>query len=149
MTVMETLRADYLAARKARDTLKINLLSTLVGEATSIGKNSGQRETTDAEALSLIGKYVKRTEDTIVVLASQDTPKSVENARILSEELALLKAYLPSLMTNDELAEAVKAIITETPDANMGSVMATLKANFPGKYDAKPASGLVKEALSK
>lgn len=149
MTIMETLRADYLAARKARATVKINLLSTLTGEATAIGKDHGDRPTTDAEALGLIAKYVKRTEDTIAILDTQDTPKAAETKRILAEEVAILKAYLPTMMTSDALAEEIRKIIAEAPAAKMGDIMAILKAKFPGKYDARAASGIVKEALSK
>ena len=39
--LMDKLRADFLAARKARQDVRIALLTALVGEAAMIGKNNG------------------------------------------------------------------------------------------------------------
>ena len=49
MTLFSQIKADQLAARKAKDGLKATLLTTLIGELTAIGKNDGNREVTDAE----------------------------------------------------------------------------------------------------
>ena len=148
MTVMDKLRTDYLTARKAHNTLAINLLSTLVGEATAIGKDKAQRETTDDEALALIKRYVDRTKETHALVAAQDNVAACEKARVLLAEITILEAYLPTMLTGDELAAAIKSIIAETPGANMGSVMTALKAQYTGKYDGKDASILVKQALA-
>jgi uncharacterized protein len=56
MSMMDKLRADLLTARKERSDMT-GLLTALVGEAAMIGKNNGNRETTDEEVLRIVKKF--------------------------------------------------------------------------------------------
>lgn len=137
MTMMERIRADQLQARKAKDEIATGLLTALVGEATMVGKNAGNRETTDDEVLAMVQKFVKN---------ARETQKLAPSDKIATE-IKMLEGYLPQQMTADELREVVVALRTENPAANMGVVMKHLKDNFGGRYDGKVASQVVKDTL--
>ncbi len=67
------------------------------------------------------------------------------------EEIAVISAYLPKQMSDDEVNAAIAAIVTETGAAgmkDMGKVIAALKAKYAGQMDFGKASGLVKAALT-
>ena len=67
------------------------------------------------------------------------------------EEIAVISAYLPKQMSDDEVNAAIAAIVKETGAAgmkDMGKVIAALKAKYAGQMDFGKASGLVKAALT-
>jgi uncharacterized protein YqeY len=67
------------------------------------------------------------------------------------EEIAIISAYLPKQMSEDEMKAAISAAITETAAAgmkDMGKVIGVLRAKFAGQMDFGKASGLVKAALT-
>jgi hypothetical protein len=67
------------------------------------------------------------------------------------EEIAVISAYLPRQMSEDDVKAAVASAIAESGAAgmkDMGKVIAVLKAKYAGKMDFGKASGLVKAALT-
>lgn len=148
MSLLQQIKNDQLTARKNREAIKASLLTTLIGEAANIGKNDGNRETTDAEVVAVVKKFVKGL-DEIITVAITYTDKDKAEQSIA--EKAILQVYLPKQMTEAELSVAIADIKTEVGATNpkdMGKVMAALKAKFEGQYDGKQASVLIKAALS-
>ena len=67
------------------------------------------------------------------------------------EEIAIITAYLPKQMSDDEMKSAIAAAIAETGAAgmkDMGKVIGALKAKYAGQMDFAKASGLVKSQLA-
>lgn len=146
MSLIKTIQKDYLAARYAKDTLKSNLLSTLLGEAQAIGKDAGNRDATDAETVAVIKKFIKNAEITSqAALASIQTNKmaSIQNA---ANEIKILTTYLPQQLSEED----VKLIIARRANEgdNMGQVMNHFKENYAGQYDGKMVSTYAKVMLS-
>ena len=56
--LLNKIKADQLAARKAKDGLATALLTTLIGDAEMVGKNAG-RLVTDEEVVAVIKKFIK------------------------------------------------------------------------------------------
>jgi len=143
MTLIEQIKADQLAARKAYDALKANLLTTLLGEAIAIGKNAGNRETTDLEVLAIVKKFI----DNLDFVIDKTGKDSVSGSRALDEKNILL-AYVPTQMTESELRDDISAYIsTAVQPVTMGNIMGFLKQNRAGLYDGKMASKLANELL--
>jgi uncharacterized protein YqeY len=146
MTLIEQIKADQLAARKAYDSLKANLLTTLLGEAIAIGKNAGNRETTDLEVLAIVKKFI----DNLDFVIDKTGKDSVSGSRALDEKNILL-AYVPTQMTESELREYIEFYIEAAKQCGatvtMGNIMGFLKLNRAGLYDGKMASKLANELL--
>ncbi len=67
------------------------------------------------------------------------------------EEIAIIQAYLPKQMSEDEVKASIAAVIAETGAAgmkDMGKVIGALKGKYAGQMDFGKASGLVKAALA-
>jgi uncharacterized protein YqeY len=67
------------------------------------------------------------------------------------EEIAIISAYLPKQMSEDEMKAVISAAIAETGAAgmkDMGKVIGVLRAKFAGQMDFGKASGMVKAALA-
>ncbi len=143
--LLQKLKDDNLAARKQGNAVAASLLSTLYAEAAIVGKNAGNRESSDEEVTSVIRKFLKNNSEACTVI------KDEQRLSVLQQEGALLESYLPKMASEDEvrafIAECV-ATLTDKSPKGMGSVMGKLKAKFGATYDGAKASAWVKEALA-
>lgn len=144
MSLMNTIRAKQLEARKAHDIAAI-IYTVLLGEAAAIGKNDGNRETSDAEAIAVIKKFIKNNEETMQHIRA-DNPDGYHG---LANENRLLEMLLPTQLTEAELRQVVTDLKEElgAGPKDMGKIMARLKTDYEGQYDGRMASTLVKEIL--
>jgi len=140
MSLVATIRADSLVARKARDSPKATFLITLLGETEIVGKNAGNRETTDAETLAVIQKFAKNANEVLKV-------RPGDAAAVY--ELGVLQGYLPSKLTGAALGAAIDqavadAGLTEVTGKDIGMVMKALAAKHAGAYDGAEASAAIR-----
>lgn len=148
MSLLKTIQADYLAARYAKDSLKSNLLSTLLGEAQAIGKDDGNRDSTDAEIIAVIKKFIKNAEATSAAAVNSIQINKMDIVQMAANEVKILVTYLPEQFDETKTTFLVQTYLEENPDANMGNVMGYFKANYAGKYDGQLLSQIVKKALA-
>lgn len=144
--LLAKLRADQLVARKAKDDVRSALLTALVSEAAMVGKNAGNRESTDDEVIAVVKKFLKNAEETRGHAQKRAQTDSSVNLADIDREIAILGDYLPQQMSADEIREVIVTFKGSNPSANMGLVMKHLKDNFGGKYDGKLASEIAKTA---
>lgn len=150
MTVLETVKTDQMDARKSKDKVLAGLLTTLIGEIVIVGKNDGNRDTTDAEAIKVVTKFKKGVDETIKIVKDADKLKELEY------EAMVYNKYLPTQMTDEQLEAAIVKLIdiesrtrTDNPlsKRDMGVIMGQLKAQYDGQYDGKVASKIVGSKL--
>ena len=144
MTLIEQIKIDQVAARKAHQALAASLLTTLLGEANAVGKNKGNREPTDAEVVALVKKFINGMDESIAYLQKYENPEALKT---VTAEKAIISVYLPKQMTDDEIKAALVTIVADV-GPNMGKVMAALKAQYEGLYDGKAAAGIVKSVIA-
>ena len=156
MALLDQLKADQLAARKANDRLKADLLSTLIGEATQITTEEFKRgvtEVTDEKVAATVAKFLKNTKLTLETLTGErarlgeaggDASKVAARVAAAEAEAAILASYSPKQMSEAELKAAIDGFRAANPDANVGAIMAHLKASFGGQFDGKTASALAR-----
>lgn len=143
-TLIEKIKESQVTARKARDTLMTNLLTTLIGEAEMVGKNDGNRTPTDAEVVATIKKFMKNLDETLKVVTHSPAVSDLQCER------RILELFLPTQITGDALKSIIEAIAVEVgaQPKDMGKVMGLLKARHDGQYDGKEASTLTKLVLT-
>ena len=148
--VLDTLRALSMEARKKKSPT-LTFLSMLQSEIVNVGKNNGNRETTEEEAIAVLKKI--RNTDVQVKEKSVGSGRS-DMASRMDEEIRIIDLLLPEQMDEEMLKKAVDDIIAklvsngiERDKKMMGKVIGELKAQYAGKYDGKTASDIVKAAL--
>jgi len=93
-------------------------------------------------------KMIKQRQESVELY---DKGGRAELAAQEREEIAIITAYLPKQMSDDDVKAAIAAAVAETGAAgmkDMGKVIAALKTKYAGQMDFGKASGLVKAALS-
>lgn len=136
MTLLSKIKSDLFALRKeGTNKLAINLLTTLFSEAANIGLNDGKRESTDAEVIAVIRKFIKNLNECITAgITKQVAVSNYETER------DILNAYLPKQLTP---AEIEAFIIPYVRDGGKPAAMKALKEMYAGQYDGKVASTVV------
>ena len=145
-TLIGKIKADQLTARKNRKNDLIPLLTTLIGEAEAIGKNNGNRESTDIEVVTIIKKFIKANNDNIELITD---PESVITVHAIRDN-AVLQQYLPPQLTDDNIKAFVLRIITNEQHidmSNMGIIMKKLNAQYPGQVNGKIAASIVRATI--
>ena len=140
MSLLSQIREQSLAARKAKDTVAVALLVTLLSEAERPGLDDGKRESTDAEVMATVRKFLKNIGETMAARG--------ETADLLREK-SILEGFLPQQMSEEQLREAIVAIAAEKGIAQVtakdtGALMGGLKARHAGQYDGGQASAIIK-----
>jgi len=148
MTLKEKLTADLKEAMKQGDAVRKETIRALRGAIRNAEIDRG-RELTDAETLDVIARQAKQRRDSIEQYRKGNRPDLVEQEQ---RELAVIEAYLPRQLTDDEIAARVDAVIAElgvTDMKGMGAVMKRLTAELKGQADGKRISQVVRQRLSR
>jgi len=145
--IIEKIKEARLAAMKSKDAEKTSFLTILYSEVAMFGKNNGNRETTDEEAIKVLKKFVKGAEETIEI--GEKNGRDVSKSKL---ELEILAEYLPKQLSEQDLKLIVDSFVAKLPDneknkKSIGKVMSYLKTNYGGQYDGKIASDIVKVVL--
>ena len=147
--IVNQLKQDQLQARKDRDTVLALFLTTVYSEVITIGKDDGNRETTDQETIAVLKKYIKRAEEMKTILEDRGLMIGKEIAAA-NFEIEVIKRYLPKQLSEEDLNVVITQIIEArefTSMKDMGPTMQALKAMYEGTYDGALASTIVKQQL--
>ena len=105
-------------------------------------------ELTDDMAMKILAKMVKQRKESAQIYTEQNRPDLAEPELA---EAAVIETYLPKQMTEEELTEALKAIIAQvgaTTPQEMGKVMGVATKQLAGRADGRAISAKVKELLA-
>ena len=103
----------------------------------------------EKEELQVFSTLIKQRKDSIEAFEKGNRP---ELARKEAEEIAIIEAYLPKAVGEQEVVTAVKATIAEMGSPtmkDMGAVMKNVMAKFgDARVDGKAVSEAVKKQLA-
>ncbi|WP_371420749.1 GatB/YqeY domain-containing protein [Tardiphaga sp.] len=139
---------DAMRAKDERKLSTLRMVNSTIKNADIEARGQGKPPLSDADLLSLLQKMIKQRQESVELY---DKGGRAELATQEREEIAIITAYLPQQMSEDETRSAIAAEIAATGAAgmkDMGKVIAALKAKYAGQMDFGKASGLVKAALN-
>jgi uncharacterized protein YqeY len=140
----------YKAAMKAGDkrrTATLRAISAALKDKDIEARGQGKAPLDDAALLALLQKMVKQREESLAIYTQAGR---TDLATVEREEIDIIGEFLPKGMSDAEVEEAIRAAIEKTGAAggkDMGKVIASLKADYPGRIDFGKASAKVKAAL--
>jgi hypothetical protein len=147
-----TLQSDLTESIRSRDELRsstLRLALTAVKTAEVSGKVA--RDLSDDEVLSALAKEAKKRREAATAFADAGRPERAE--RELAE-LAVLEAYLPKQLSDDELRTIVTAAVAAATDsgasgmAAMGKVIKAAQAAAEGRAEGGRIAAEVKRQLA-
>jgi uncharacterized protein YqeY len=147
----EQINAALKAAMKAQDQRRVStlrLVNSALKNADIEARGQSKEALGDEAILGLLQKMIKQRQESVELYEKGGRPELAQQER---DEIAIITAYLPQQMSDDEVRDAVQAAINETGAAtvkDMGKVIGLLKQRHSGQMDFAKASGVVKTMLS-
>ena len=148
MSLTEQVQKDLVDALRKQEELRLSTLR-MVKTALKNKEIDKRSALNEKEELQVFSTLIKQRKDSIEAFEKANRP---ELARKEAEEIAIIEAYLPKAVGEQEVVTAVKATIAEMGSPtmkDMGTVMKNVMAKFAGaRVDGKLVSEAVKKELS-
>ncbi len=147
MSLKAQITDDMKAAMRAKEAGKLSTIRLILADIKRKEVDE-QIELNDTQVLAVVEKMIKQRKDSITQF---EAGGRADLADIEKAELAVLAAYMPAGLSDDEVAAEVAAAVAASGAAgpqDMGKVMAILKPKLAGRADMTAVSGLVKKALT-
>lgn len=149
MNLFDQVSNDIKSAMMAKDKVRLEALRGIKKEFLEAKTAKGaDGELTDDMAMKILAKMVKQRKESAQIYTEQNRPDLAEPELA---EAAVIETYLPKQMNEEELTEALKAIIAQvgaTTPQEMGKVMGVATKQLAGRADGRAISAKVKELLA-
>lgn len=146
MSIHTNLRTTLKEAMKAKDEVRLRTVRGIMTACTNelvATSRTPQDELKDEETQSVIKRLAKQRKESILQYEAANRP---ELALPEKEELVILEAYLPTLMSQAEIrpiAEAVQAELGVIDKAKLGILVGAVMKKLQGKADGGDVKAVV------
>ncbi|GCE76393.1 GatB/YqeY domain-containing protein [Cellulomonas biazotea] len=146
---LDRLTSDLTTAMKARDTFRTGTIRQVVAAVRAEAKAGPvEKDLTDDDVLRVLAREVKKRRESAQIYADAGADERAANE---TAEADVIEAYLPTQLSDDELAALVRDVVAETGATtlrDMGGVMKEATARAGLSADGKKLSALVRAALA-
>ena len=146
MALQEKLQQDLKDAMRSGDTARRDVIRFI--RARIHDQEIERRASLDDDRIiDVLGQQAKQRQESIDAFKKGDRPDLVAKEEA---ELGIIREYLPAQLSEDEIAQIVRAAIDETGAAvpqDMGKVMGLVMPQVRGKADGRTVSRMVQELL--
>lgn len=150
MSLHSDIKGELKEAMKAKDEVRLrtvrSMLTAFTNEAVATGKTP-QDELDDAAVLGVIKRLAKQRKESIVQFEAAGRQDLADPEKL---ELTVLEAYLPQLMSQEEIEPVAKAKLAElgvTDKSKMGIAIGALMKELQGKADGADVKVVVEKLL--
>ena len=145
--MLHKIEMDLKDALKTQDKVKVRVLRILISKCKNKSIATG-KPLEDSEVMKVLQTAAKQHRESIKLYKQGQRSDLVDQE---TTELNIVEAYLPSMMTKDEIKSIVTSVIEQTGASSMadfGKVMPQVMKKGAGKIDGGVAQNLLKELLS-
>jgi uncharacterized protein YqeY len=141
MSVIEKLKTESMALRKVRSPVAPAILFAL-SEIEKVGKNNGNRATTEDEAIKVIQKLIATIDENLKL--------NIDDGRriALNFERQILLGVLPKMASDQDVIDFLRELFTGKREGGVpkkGDVMKALRDHFGALVDMKRAGQIATE----
>lgn len=147
MSLSQRIDEELKAALKAGDAVKVSTLRMLKAAMGNLAIERKKATLEDSEVQEAVRRLAKQHEESVEAYRKACREDRVQKE---SQELAILKAYLPTAMEESELKGLIQQTIQELKvpgTTNMGQVMKAVILKVQGRADGKRVNQLVAQML--
>jgi uncharacterized protein YqeY len=152
MSLEDRLKEDMKQALRAGDKPRLGCIRMLLAKLKDLqvslrAQHGVDYVLSDEDAEQAVAAYAKQRRDSIASYESAGRRDLVDRERA---ELAIIEAYLPEQLGEDELRELVRQAIEETGASSpkeLGKLMKQLMPRVKGRADGKQVNRIARELL--
>tara|TARA_R110001592_G_scaffold72867_2_gene222640 strand:+ start:2470 stop:2913 length:444 start_codon:yes stop_codon:yes gene_type:complete len=146
MNLTDQLKDQMKDAMRAKDKVRLGTIRMALSAIKQIEVDT--RETlTDEQTIAVLTKMVKQRRDSIAQYEAANRP---ELAAVETDEIRVIENFLPTPLTEDEVAAIIDATIIDVGAASMadmGKVMGALKTKVQGRADMSAIGTMIRAKL--
>lgn len=139
----DQLTNDMKQAMRDRAMDKLGVIRFLLSDIKNYEIDNGPQD--DKGIQSIISKQIKQIKDAIADYEKADRQDLVDQEKA---KIVVLEAYLPAQMSDEDLTQAVQAVIAANPGMQMGQLIGMAMKQVDGNADGGRVSAMVKQLLS-
>lgn len=147
MNLKDTIEKDFIDSYKAHDEMKVSVFRMLKS-AIKNAEISAHGELQEEEMIKVLRHEVKQREEAAI---EYDKGGRSELALKEKQEATLIDAYLPKMLSKEEIKKIVDAVIMETGAtdmSSMGKVIGLAMKQVAGLADGGVVSTIVRDSLN-
>lgn len=147
MSLLGRLNDDMKQAMKNKQKEKLTVIRMVKAALQNEGIKL-QHTLTEEEEITVLAREVKQYKDSLLEFKKAGREDLVDK---LQSEIQILSAYLPEQLTEEQLVDIIKQVISEvgaTSKADMGKVMTAVMPKVKGKTDGSLVNKLVIQLLA-
>lgn len=149
MNTLETqIQKDLVAAMKGHQEHSVAALRQIKTAVQNEKVNGTYHELSEDEIVKIIQKLVKQHQESMDIYSQAGRNELADKEQ---QEMFVLMNYLPKMLSQEELENAIDNIFIQVGAVSikdMGMVMKALASQYPNQYDGKSASTYIKSKLS-
>ena len=151
MSLKDQISDDIKTAMKAKDKIRLGTVRSIkkvLLEKESEIRGKGRDELTPEEEMGILVQQAKQRRDSIEQYTNAGRQDLADQE---AEELTIIESYLPSQLSDDEVAAAIDEIIQSVGASgprDMGKVMGPAMQKLKGQADGKKVQEMVKSKLA-
>ncbi len=142
----EKFKADMINAMKSKDKDRLTVIRLVKG-AMQLEQINNKKEMNEELLIDVVSKQIKMRNDSIEEFKKGNREDLIQKTQ---NEISILKEYLPTPLTEEEVDKIIEEIIKEinpTSQKEMGLIMKMVTPKVKGKADMKQVSNKIKERL--
>ena len=147
MSIINQLQSDMKEAMRAKDQQRLDTIRMALSSIKNARIELGH-EPDEAEAIAVMQKEAKRRREAATEYHKANRP---DLAALEEAELAILEAYMPTMLDAAALRPLVAQVIEEvgaTSVADLSKLMTVLKQRFRGQAEGRTLNEVARELLS-
>lgn len=146
--LIEKIKAAQLQARKEKNEVKKSLLTTLIGEAEMVGKNSRNGSPTDEEVVKTLKKFEKNLQENLKIFRERGMQAEELFA---TTEMEYLLEFLPTKVSDDQIKTDIVSLIEsmnlKMEQKSLGQITKELKIKYGSQFDGGQISSIFKSMM--
>lgn len=144
MTIIEQISSDLVAALKAGESEKLGVLR-LVQAAIKNEQIKTGHDLSDDEARRIIKKEMEQHEESA---RFAEQAEREETAKAEHQAAAVLKAYLPAEISDEELSTIIDGVLAQTEDKSFGPLMGKVMGAVAGRASGDRVRQMLQNKLN-
>lgn len=148
MALTDTVNEALKQAMKAQDEARKRTIRAIKAQILLLKTDGSGNEISDETLITTLQKMVKQREESLTIYQTQGR---TDLAAVETEEIAIIKEFLPKQLSEAELEVVIREVIAEvgaTSAKDMGKVMGAATKKLGGSADGKTVAAVVKKLLS-
>lgn len=149
--IYDKIKTDLKEAMKSGNTEKRDVLRMIDSMIKNVEIEKGKREEglSDEEIVEVVMRAVKQRKDSASQYEAGGRPELAEKEQ---KEIEILSGYLPTQLTEEEIAKIVKeemAGLEKASGSDMGKIMGSIMGKLKGKADGNIVRKIVEDEFQK